>query len=687
MTRPSRALVIDLCLALAVLAVSAAIAIRFVHAEPRPSYFFDWELVPSTVMACGKGFMQPGEPLPALVGFVGGQARAFDCSTLATGAPLIAAGSLARANRYGLYGPALFMALGGPTWRSLDLYLGCVFGLAMALTYALLRLVAMRGLAVVGTLVLACSNKLFPLLSHRDYIKEPPFLALLVVIGWIVMRQRPRREIWIASAIGGLVLGIGIGCRVDLLVIAPFFVVALLAFAQFAPAQSSWRNRGLGVGLFVAGFCLTGLPILTTLSGGSNTSHTVLLGFTSKSFTRNLGLAAPVYDVGDIYSDGYAFTLIAAQVHARENDRSDVPFGMQPYDRAGARLTSDIIRTFPADMLARGYGAVIEALNYPFKPEAVGDSRTIPGITTLPLLPSFVAARVWVLERLDGAGVWFTLLALVIVASFNIRLAACCAGAVIYFCAYSMLQFSRRHTFHLDVFSILAATFVLQALITGAWRLVTSGRDGTIGDQLKPAARNIAWFMVGSLIVLVGPLAAVRWWQDGHVATIIDDTLTATHLPNALTRTPINAGEVLIASDQLGHTGQPPLVDPRDVRMDYVVAEFRGPSCGNTPFEVRSQYTGVVRTLDKEFNRTQIVVPAVDGAASKVLGPVFYEYGPYWLKFDGFIVPTDRVECLTTMLRAEHPGQLPFPFLFASLSPDWRESGLYERFRWEQPWR
>ena len=683
MTRPSRALVIDLCLALAVLAVSAAIAIRFVHAEPRPSYFFDWELVPSTVMACGKGFMQPGEPLPALVGFVGGQARAFDCSTLATGAPLIAAGSLARANRYGLYGPALFMALGGPTWRSLDLYLGCVFGLAMALTYALLRLVAMRGLAVVGTLVLACSNKLFPLLSHRDYIKEPPFLALLVVLAWMMIRERSRGEIWTASACGGLLLGIGIGCRVDLLVIAPFFVLALVAFAQWAPAQSSWQNRSAAVTAFVAAFCLTGLPILTTLSGGSNTSHTVLLGFSSNSFTKNLGLAVPAYDIGDIYSDGYAFTLIAAQVHAREGDRGDVPFGMPPYDRAGARLTADIMRKFPADMLVRGYGAVIEAANYPFRHDAVVDSRALPGLSTLPLLPWFVEVRTWVFERFEGAGIWITLLALTLVGSFNLRLAAGFACAVTYFCAYSMLQFQRRHTFHLDVFSIVAATFVLQALVSTVLAAITPGRFQTIRSQVAPAARNIGWFVIGGLVVVVGPLVVVRWWQDRHVAAMIEETLKATQVPSDMTKTALSGDEILISSDQLGHGGQPPLSDPRDVRLDYLVAEFRGPSCGQEPFQVQSRYTGVVQTVDKEFNRTQIVVPAPAGESSRILSPVFYEYGPYWFRFDGFVLPRERAECLATMLHAEHPGDLPFPFLFASLGPNWRTLGLYQRFTWE----
>jgi hypothetical protein len=46
-------------------------------------------------------------------------------------------------------------------------------------------------------------------------------------------------------------------------------------------------------------------------------------------------------------------------------------------------------------------------------------------------------------------------------------------------------------------------------------------------------------------------------------------------------------------------------------------------------------------------------------------------------------VPRDKTACFTELRRASHPGDLPFPFLYAALGPDWRDSRLYQVFQWE----
>jgi hypothetical protein len=89
-----------------------------------------------------------------------------------------------------------------------------------------------------------------------------------------------------------------------------------------------------------------------------------------------------------------------------------------------------------------------------------------------------------------------------------------------------------------------------------------------------------------------------------------------------------------------------------------------------------------VHTIDKEFVRGFEVRPSLDAAPFRVIGPVFYEEGPYWLRFDGLVVPQARVSCLTALHRAARPGGLPFPFLYATLDPQWSRSPLYQRFSW-----
>lgn len=680
-----RAIVVDTVIALTLIVGCAAIALQYLHAESRRGYFFDWELVPATMMACGRGFTHPTQPVAALSAFAVRQTEVFDCALLAPDLAVTPASQIALSNRYGLSGPAVAMRLGSPTWTSLDRYIAVLFGLSMALSYGLLRLITMRPIAVLGTLLLACSNKIQWLLGHRDYIKEPPFLALLVVIAWMAVRERTRPELWVASVAGGLLLGVGIGCRIDVIVFGPFFLFSLLAFVQWSPGRAGWNNRGVAAALFVASFLVPAFPILRTASGGSNLTHTVLLGFMT-SFTKSMGLVPPAYDVGDTYADGYAYTLIAAQARVRELDRGPLVFGSREYDRAGARLDWDIVRQFPADTVARCYGAIRQALDYPFSKLAIADSGLLPGFAESPVLSAIAQWRTRGLRWFEGDGVWLTGLAVLIVAAFNLRLAAFCTLAVGYFSAYSMLQYQRRHTFHLDVFSMVAAMFLLQVLVTGARRLLEPGDRKALAMDLRRMFGHVAVFAAVAALAGIGPLAATRWYQQRHVTRLIEATVSETRQRTALSVTAVNAAEVLVSSAGLGERiGPGPVGDVRDVRMDYIAAEFSGAACDGTPFPVRFQYTGVVHTIDKEFERTFQVAPPSGIEPSLVLGPVFYEYGPYWLRFDGLVVPQNQLGCLTALRRAEHPEALPFPFLYATLDPLWSRSALYQRFIWEQP--
>jgi hypothetical protein len=181
-----------------------------------------------------------------------------------------------------------------------------------------------------------------------------------------------------------------------------------------------------------------------------------------------------------------------------------------------------------------------------------------------------------------------------------------------------------------------------------------------------------------------GPLWLLRWWQQDSVTNMLAATLAASGTPTPFALEPFDDKSVLVKSDQLGQRiGPGPTKDLRDVRMDYIVATFNGAACGSEPFEVGLKYTGVVTSADKEFNRSFTVTPPAPGHSVRILTPLFNEYGPYWVRADGLLLPPDRAPCLTAMTRAQAPGALPMPFLYATLAEDWRGSPLYQRFRWE----
>jgi hypothetical protein len=307
-------------------------------------------------------------------------------------------------------------------------------------------------------------------------------------------------------------------------------------------------------------------------------------------------------------------------------------------------------------------------------------------------LPAFSTVRPlkWIADRrfrymqwFEGDGPWFTALAILLVAAVNVRLAAFGAIAAAYFCGYAMLQFQRRHTFQLDIFSVIAAMFLAQLAVSGMLRL------GGVWDRaplfaIRPARamRNVAAFLLVAAGGAAGVLGAARWYQQRHVTSVIEETVRATKSAVPMSAAAINDHEVLVSNADLGRPiGPGPIDDLRDVRMEYLLAEFQGAACGSAAFPIRLQYTGVVHSTDKEFERTFSASPPQGPEPFRLLAPVFYEYGPYWLRFDGLALPQDKAGCLTALFRADRPGALPFPFLYATLTPLWRQAALFQRFK------
>lgn len=679
MTR--RKLVTELLCLLFIGGISFAIAIIFLRGNPKVHYFFDWEMVPATMLACGQGFTAPDAPIPSLQAFAVREIATFDCNRLPPSLRVAPPAQIALAGRYPIYAASLAMKAWGTNWRSLDRYAAILFALSMILSYRLLRMVAAPLIALGGALLLARSTQLDALLLQRDYIKQPAFLALLLLIVWMAIRPQTRRRAWWNSGGAGVLLGIGLGCRMDLLIFFPFFLVVLFVFIQFVPNQGRWATRLVAALIFMLSLAISGLPILRTLSSGSNSAHVALLGFMTP-FTASLGLARPVYDIGEQYSDGYAYTLIAAQARIRNHDHGPMPFGSRRYDQVGAQLVLDIMRHFPADMLARTYGAVFKSLAYSFSNKTIVQSKAMAAFANGSLVEKIADLRRLITDPFKDSGFWLTVAALLLLAAIDLRIATFCTFVVVYFCGYSVMQFSRRHTFHLDILSMASRVFLIQVLVSsviGSARV--RWRQWTISAVLR-GVRNAGMLAAAVTLILGLPLVLARHYQQHHLRILLEAPLKeAKRIP--LTTVSLNNREVLFSNPQLGEKLEPgPLEDERDVRLEYIVAELGGAACSpSATFPVRLGYTGVVHTIDKEFDRiVQVSVPP-SGESVRLLTPTFYETGPYWTHFDGFIFPNERASCLSSVSRVQKPGDLPFPFLYALLGPSWTDQPLYQQFR------
>jgi hypothetical protein len=692
-----RSHLVDALIALTILLFSASLAYDILG--ERQLNTLREQLPPAVMLACGRGLVDPITPAAALDAFRRRQRSSLSCADATGGEPVQTPVSEVVTTRYGVYGVALALRLFGISWRTIDMYLAFVFAISMVLTYALLRLALGRVLSLVGVVMIVASNHALAVaMAYRDYGKEIWFVAAWLGIGLLLRRSRliASRAIYGPAAIIGAVLGIGLGFRVDLIIVIPA-VVGVIALAIRGRARQALMTKGLALLIFLASFGVTAAPILATFAKASSLSHVIVLGLMTP-FTRTLDLEPPVYDLGDLYSDGFA--QYATYTHAALVDR-DRTFGPQrtaEYDRQGWSLLIDAARRFPADFMMRGIAATRQTLGHPFDPAAASEAGRIDALRRTAVRRGLLRARNACASLLDGRELVLIAIAFLVIAMRDRRLAIVATLLVLYFGSYFMLQFSRRHTFHFDAIAIGIALIAVGGIVSFVVWLFrrwlspqASPASSTVTAAAPAAAVGVVLF--GALVV---SLMLLRAWQQRHVTGMLMQTLSAPSveidavreplaLPLAseasrgswqrfaLTRPAIWSASVLLRPG----TGTWPQSPPRAaVHAEYLIVDLGGPQCAAGPMPIILKYSSKSGTVYADFSRE--FYPLLTDSL-QLLTPIIEIPGAS--RFDGVVVPAARVACVRGIRRVNPPDAVPFPNVFVMLPAQWRATPLYQRFR------
>lgn len=696
-------LAIELVLVLAVFTGTYRLALRHLT-EATAVPLISWELKPAVMMSCGFGMTEPGQMSQAADRFMHRNSDAVSCQEFAWGGAPTPANGYALANRYSIYGAAWAMKLRGVSWQTLDAYLAFLFGFAMVCVYGLYRMATGRVLAVCGVAVVACSPLLNEMLSLRDFAKFPCFAASWLALAWVIRRgmaEGPRATVT-PMALGGALLGVGIGLRMDVLILVPLFIgVAIVIAPGF-----SWRPLGtkaLAVVVFAVMFLAAGWPILRSLSTGSNAAHFAVLGLVTP-FDQALSIEPAPYDLGTQYADGYAYTVIVSHALLKQGEQLPILLASEDYDRVGGRLLGALARQFPADVLTRGLGATFQIFRMPFDWRVRELAETMPTIQAEPTTKAIAAGRSWVLSFFEGRELAAAVLVLVLASAFDRRLGAMAFLLTLYLCAYSMLQFQRRHMFHLDAFPILMVILVVHLPASLAWRIAARFREGRDAGvtALRSHGREL---LIGSgalaavVVVFVGVVWGARVWQQHSVTALIDATLAtewepATAIDEALADTILKDGRPLPTWSEiyvkdpdrwknatlLRLAGIVPLgTEPEaapDLRQKYFKMAIED-RCNAGSISVALKYSSANGTVDSDFSRV-FTVPTDQAGPSYLLVPAYYHLGSTWNRFDGFGVPSDQRACVAGIFSATDPASLPLPVMAAVLGPDWRQRPLHQ---------
>jgi hypothetical protein len=665
--------------AVAVFFVAVAVGALYTAYQDRPPQFFQEWFEPAVMLASGHGYTNVDkQALPPLAGFLDAgrpEINTFDPATLPGELPVLPLTAFHARHRYLLTAVAACFAALGIAWSSLWPLYGLLYGLSNVAAYGIFRVAMGRALALLCTAMLISSPlHLMKLPGLRDYSKAPFILLTLLIMAWLLTRPWKLRGHVYLGAAAGLTMGVGVGFRIDVLIVAVPLLVVWLVFAA-----GSWRDtlpaRLGGLAALAAALLLTGGPILLTLAEGGNKSHPALLGLADR-FDAGLELAMPPYNLQHAFYDAEVMLKLQAFEKHRTGDAPFLDYENPVYERIADDYYAAVLRTFPADFAVRALSAVVGVIEG-LRP---GSTYREPDGIDAPAQGTVYTIRHWIERVLLFRPLYMLAALLVGMAAVALRPAFGWCFLVLFFTGYTAAQFSTRHSFHLEFLPLLiGGAFYQRCLWAGllCWRTGPGPLLASVTDGLRRHGRGaiirVAVFGLAVTLGLLGPLWALRIIQQGRVMPLLESYATAPRVDVPYAASFLPDGAALLVPD--AHSPDPELLDAPAFDMQYLVLTF---DTARRPVQGSAAYTGAEYDNDLSHHFT---LPATASGHTTLCIPVFRARlateNTEWVRFEG-IVLDGGLDQLIALEAFENPFGFPF-YMTVVLPPDLAAHALYQR--------
>jgi hypothetical protein len=659
-----RSLVVETALVTALLVLGFAVGLFAGRHYTGQPLFYQAEFGPAVMVAAGRGFVNPmAPPGSALSEFLQLQRPALSPGDVAD-VGLRPLRQFQYGTRYLILAVGYIWRVSGISWANVANVGGLLYGLSVVACYAICRVWLSRPFAVAGAMFICFSPLHLAQVAHvRDYSKGPFILLAIALTAWAVVWPVSRRMLLLLSAACGAAIGFGLGFKMDVVIMAPIFVISLIAFR----ARRPWTGiveKMLATGAFVAALAASGGPVLAHLSsGGTNGFHVILLGYADE-FDEGLGVTRSVYRLLPFYSDGYLASVLKSDGARRTGQFPEMT--SPAYDNVSRAYWLTIVRHFPADVLTRALAASNGILNLPFTEPAL-DYLSPPAGRSNPLWNALtnkaperlrVGALFESLAIMNGWGVMVGVLLIATAGVESARLGLFSAWMLAALTGYSSLQFAPRHFFHLEIIPVFGLLVVLRLIARRHW-------------PSRPEATRFALAVVATALSVAVPVAGLRAYQRAHLSRLFQAYIDAPRHQVQPVFADVGGGVWRVQWDAMSQLPQ----GEGAVASDYLVLEFEsGPEARMSVVGVR--YKSTMPATD--FSRV-VTIPASAGV-NRIFIPTYGE-PPKW-GFDGLELPSGVKNSLRGIYRVAHPEQLPL-LLDLRLSGTWRQEVLNQTFRVE----
>ena len=525
---------------------------------------------------------------------------------------------------------------------------GGLHAMAVVGSYALLRLLVPLPLAALGALWICTSTLQLSLVPHvRDYSKGSFTYCVLPLLVLLALRELTRWQLLLTAAAAGALIGLGLGFKMDIAIMAPVAVACIVLFRGRRP----WAEPGLkaqAIAALVLGLVIAAGPVLYRLSSnGSNGFHVILLGY-AENFDTSLGIEPSAYSILPFYRDAYVVRMV--QGHSGLDRWLEFPSAES--DAAGRALWFDLIRHFPADFFARGLAAANAVMNLCF---SSGDPTFLT--QPLPAQKAFVSFY-GLLNRLNGLGALIAGGFVLVAAMSSVRRGALAALLLLVLAGYPSMQFESRHYFHAQIVPVTAIVVLMWAAVSA----VMTRLRGLNRSVMRPLFATAALMVM----VTVVPLSALRVYQSAHMERVVTQYLNT----RAQLQTEVVAEDAEVSLVRWTQPGVRPDA-PDALRDAHYVAEFQDDGSG-VPLNVGVRYDASNPAHD--YSRVLSVQP-VHGA-NRVGFSVFSVPGQS--DFSGLELGAATLRRLTGVYRVSSDGPAGLP-LDVRLPADWTDRVLYQR--------
>ena len=671
---------IDWGLALVLSGIGCAISYQFLVDFGFTNLRLAWE--PATLMwACGYGLVEPAYSPPTLLTFLNMGASDFDCRDLISAGHLDRPSAVVYSHLYLSLAVAVCWRLLGVSYFSLAPLLGIFYGAYVAGCFVLLRLFIGRWLAVFATAVLAVSPiAVIMLRDFRDFCKAP-FIIWAIILLILAVREELPKRLFIIAGVMGLTVGIGMGFRADLRLVA-LLAIIVLAFGLNRTALPL-RTRLIALFIFSAVSGVNGLPASAKTPG----LGLYALQGAAEPFRKFIGVTKPDYDIGYLYFDSYTITQIAADLRREDPDA---------WDRHET-TTSDVHESYTMTKASAYVLGWMPLFIGDFVTRGLKSAAWIAGYYAL-FSPSHIAPDPWhhivtqsstfIVELVQPyfryiAQPWLPVIGLLGCLSLVFRTfdrspreAACLSLILAVLLMSPGIQFSVRHFFQYEIVFWLGALSLLYLPFEF--------------NRLRRSVYAFGCWLVALLVLGATGYAVVLTIQDYLLKRQVQHLLDAQREPIARTVADLHGGMKLVevpipsAAARLPDFS-PSGVDPElywtlftaehermsaQVVADRLLVTIGGPDCTPGAFELTLSYEGHLN-----FSRPLTVDMPATGDKTLVITSAFYT--PLE-RFRGVAVPADRANCIVDVSKIHDGGRLPSTFTVV-LGPSWRSERMFQR--------